>query len=84
MIVWLSVAAIGFILAVVGIGVIYGRYRSGEVERADVIAAAALIAVALLLVALSELVAREISGFVFFLWLPFWLIWYRRRRGGHA
>jgi hypothetical protein len=83
-IVWLSVAAIGFILAVVGIGVMYARYKSGEVERTDVVAAALLIGVALLLVALSEFVAGEIGGLVFFLWLPFWLIWNRRRRGGHA
>jgi hypothetical protein len=84
MIVWLSVAAIVFALAVVAVGVFSVRYRRGEIERTYMIAAAVLIAVALLLVVLSELVAGEISGLVFFLWLPFWLIWQRRRRDGHA
>jgi len=76
-----SISAIVFILAIVGVGVFYMRYREGEVERSDVIAAGLLILLALLLVVLGELVAQEISGLVFFLWLPFWLIWYRRRQG---
>jgi hypothetical protein len=84
MIVWLSVAAIGFILAVIAVGVLYARSRKGEVERGDVVAAGLLIVVALVLVALSEFVAGEISGLVFFLWLPFWLTWHNRRRGGQV
>jgi hypothetical protein len=82
MIVWLSVAAIVFVLAVVAVGMKYARYRRGELERADVIAALVLIAGALVLVALSELVAGEISAAVFFLWLPFWYFWYSRKRRG--
>lgn len=82
MIVWLSVAAMAFVLALVGAGIFYVRYRKGEVERADVIAGGVLIAVAAGLVVLSELIAGELSGLIFFLWIPFWLFWYERRRGG--
>jgi O-antigen/teichoic acid export membrane protein len=82
--VWLSIAAIVLALAFVGVTVFYHQYRRGQIERVDMVGAAALIAVAILLVVLSELLANEIVGYVFFFWLPIWFIWYTLRRRRHV
>ena len=84
MVVWLSVAAIVFSLLLAGLWVLYTRQCRGEVQRSDVIAGAVLVLVALLLVIASELIAREISGAIFFLWLPLWLYWHNRKQRHQA
>jgi hypothetical protein len=80
MVVWLLLAAVGLVVAVTAVGVLYRRYQKGFADRRDVIGAALLVLLGITLVVVDELLVRGIAAIVFVMWLPVWLWW---RRGPH-